>query len=293
MIPMLSRVFPMALLASQITLATASAALVSYDGFESYAEGGLNGSNGGSGWDSAWTGVSTVNVASGGLSYVNGDITINGGSRALAVTGANDNAFLRSFDTTSLGNEIYFSFLMNSALAAGDDFFNVFLTDAASTGTNTTKNSPGGIGDLSTSVAELSTRMARNASYKDAADSGYVAGQTYLLVGRISNAGASDGTGANFDMVELWVNPTSGSLGLADAVVDNNVTGASVGSLTRIGLRTANLSAAGGDLLILDEFRVGSDAASVLGLATIPEPSTAVLLAGGLVLAAAGLRRRR
>ena len=291
MIPMLSRVFPMALLASQITLATASAALVSYDGFESYAEGALNGSNGGAGWDSAWTGVSGVDVVSGGLSYVNGDITINGGSRALAVTGADDNAFLRSFDTTSLGNEIYFSFLMNSALAAGDDFFNVFLTDAASTGTNTTKKSPGGIGDLSTSVAEFGARMNRNGNVQDVSGSSYVAEQTYLLVGRISNAGASESSGANFDMVELWVNPTSGSLGLADAVVDSNVTGTSVGSLTRIGMRSVNLS--GGDTLILDEFRVGSDAASVLGLATIPEPSTAVLLAGGLVLAAAGLRRRR
>lgn len=265
-----------------------SAQLVSYDGFETYAQDGLDGDNGGTGWNSAWEAISSANVVSGGLSYSNGSISIDGGDQALSITGSSDNTFLREFDSTGLGNEIYFSFLFSPTNSDASDFYNVFLTNGTATSTNTTKQSPGQIGDLSTSSYNLGARMTRNSGIQDLSGTGYTDGETYLLVGRISNGGSSDPSGANFDLVQLWINPTSTIAGAADAEVDSDAAGAPVGSIVRLGMRSVNIGS--GDDYRFDEMRIGSSFESVV---TVPEPATYAWIAGITALAGLTIVRRR
>jgi len=274
------------LTAASLLMATVgSAALVAADDFESYGTGSLSGGNGGTGWQNTWTSNSTT-VVDGGLSYSNGSVNVNGGSRSISVTSTSNNNILRQFDGAGTGNEVYFSFLFQMASGEGPEFFNVSLNSIEQTGTDANKNSPGQIGDLDTGSFDFGARMARNGG--DSSGISYGTGQTHLLVGRISNAGTSDATGANYDLVELWVDPDSSFLGTPDAFVDSNTTGTAVGSLQYINMRTANVGS--GDDLRYDEFRIGTSADSVV----IPEPSTMALFAGSLlVFGLTAVRRRR
>ena len=63
----------------------AIAETISSEDFESYALGALSGGLGGSGWSNPWSANSNVNVISGGLSYSNGPVTVNGGTQAVEI----------------------------------------------------------------------------------------------------------------------------------------------------------------------------------------------------------------
>jgi len=78
-------------------LATPAAGLtVASDNFDTYATGALAGNNGGTGWGGAWGGTPTVavtpTVVTGGLSYTNGDVVVNGGSQSVQFLHADENA---------------------------------------------------------------------------------------------------------------------------------------------------------------------------------------------------------
>lgn len=277
------------IVAMSLTLATsASATLVSYDGFESYAEAGLDGNNGGTGWDSNWSAIAGANVVSGGLSYNNGSIAIDGGSQSLKLSADSHTAILRTFDTASLGNEIYFSYLFRAGSSSANNFFNLYLTDASSTGSSAPQNSPGQIGDLSTSARQFGARLNGSSSTQQL-DGSYTDNTTYLLVGRISDQGTSGPGvgGGNFNLVELWVNPTSTIAGVPDASVDSNAADAPVGSIVRLGMRT--FSAYDSSEIHFDEMRIGTVFQSVV----VPEPSTSALIVGSVILGGLLLLRRR
>ncbi|MDA3875151.1 MAG: hypothetical protein PF795_14475 [Kiritimatiellae bacterium] len=114
---------------------SASAALLAYDGFDSYAEGALAGNNGGSGWLSDWeSNTVTADVQSGGLSYSNGSVIINGGSKAITIFGAdtnNEQAILRQFTPTTSNGDLYFSYLVQSNTADVDDFYRIIADSQA------------------------------------------------------------------------------------------------------------------------------------------------------------------
>lgn len=277
---------------------SASASLVAYDGFE-YDIGGGAGLGGkgaaGSGWAGAWTSADGTIVAD-DMSYSNGSISIDGGGQSVSITSPSSSTYLtRGFDTlgTSSGEDIYFSFLFKLASGgAGSDYLNFWISDDA------VRDNSAGIGDLTTSTGTNGVRFGARIFGDETGSSdgefdsnpSYVAGTTYLLVGRISRDGADGAAADVFDRVELWVDPTSTTLGEAAITVDFSTEIDSSIGMSFIGLRTVNIGS--GDDYRFDEFRVGTSAAGVLGV--IPEPSSAASLLGGLsLLAVLGRRCRR
>lgn len=272
---------------------SASATLVAYDGFE-YDIGGGAGLGGkgaaGSGWAGAWT-SSSGSIVADDMSYSNGSISIDGGGQSVSITGSSSTYFTRGFDTlgTSPGEDIYFSFLFKlAANGAGSDYLNFWISDDA------VRDNSAGIGDLTTNGARFGARIFGDATGSSdgefSSNPVYVAGTTYLLVGRISRDGVDGAAADVFDRVELWVDPTSTTLGDAAITVDfSTEIDESIG-MSFIGLRTVNVGS--GDDYRFDEFRVGTSAAGVLGV--IPEPSSAASLLGGIaLLAVLGRRCRR
>lgn len=264
-------------------IATTHAALVAYDNFESYTAGAdLDGDNGGTGWQGDWFAQPEVDVVSASLAYTGGSISVNGGSQAVRVNSTSDSLALRQFDQVAIGasSEVYFSFLFQENSGTSSDFINLWVSD-----TNN-RNGSGGLGLQSTGSENFSTRIraTTGSDFTDLSSTAPVQGQTYFLVGRFSR----DGTQGDpldplrFDLMELWINPTSLTLGTPDASVDQS-SGIN-GGIQYFGIRTHGVAAP--DQYLFDELRIGTSLAAV-----VPEPATAALLTGGLLVLA--LRRRR
>jgi hypothetical protein len=256
------------------------AAVIAYDGFNSYATGDLGGNNGGSGWTSSWASATSANdVAAGGLSYSNGSITVSGGANTMVksgtgggATGSTDPFLSRSFTLTT-SSEVWFSFLFNNTnLSSGSaDLLNFYLSDSAD---NTSTRSggflaPGGSGigfaaRITTSGGTLINGSSASFSTHD--------GTTTLLVGRLSTSGTSSGSGSNYDLMQFWLNPTSLTLGTATSQVDAD-TGAS--SLSYFGVRTNNVESS--DVFYVDELRIGTSATDV-----VPEPNAVLFVVLGV-----------
>lgn len=266
---------------------TASASLVAYDGFEYDISGGagLNGKgSAGSGWVGSWTSVSQATIVEDNMVYSNGDITINGGSQALRINGPTSATyFSREFTQINNVSEVYFSFLYKPVAGANNDLLNFWLSED-----NDRLNS-GGIGDVSGSNT-FGTRIFDDANQNNAKQGSMnyaFDGSVYLLVGRISTDGATAADADVFDRVQLWVNPTSVSLGDALVTQDLSLNLSTSMGFSFFGLQTYDI--VNGDYHHIDEFRVGTSAAGVLA---IPEPSTYAAIFGGLALVAGLVRRK-
>ncbi|WAC18729.1 PEP-CTERM sorting domain-containing protein [Luteolibacter sp. SL250] len=264
---------------------TADAALVAYDGFAGYADGALAGNNGGTGWSNAWATASgaTVNVAANGLSYNAGSITVGGNSQAVSILNDSNSGSVatRQFATIT-SSEVWFSLLVQPNGADGNDFIQLYV------GTNNNFSNSGAVGDLNSNNNNnyWGARIRAGAGDSGTSSSGTALsnGNTTFLVARISTDGTT-GAAGTYDKIELWVNPTSTTLGTADAFVDGSLDLATTTGIDWFGIRTVNLDA--GDNFIFDEFRVGTTLESVV----VPEPGTISLtlaLAGALAF-----RRRR
>ncbi len=269
-----------------LTSATHSqAVLLAYDGFD-YAAGNVNGENGGTGWDSAWTSSASPvygNVVTGTtLGYTGGSISLSGSGTALSITGGGAGLLNRDFVGTATGGEIYFSLLFQAVSGSGNEFSHFYLSN------DPDQFNSGGVGDFSTSAgnSDFGARVNNGATDTTVASSvSYTTGTTYLLVGRLSTDGTGGASADIIDQVELWVNPTSLTPGTANATV-NATTGLPLGDLVNFSTRTVNFASP--DEILIDELRIGTDFASVV---TVPEPTTGLLMIlGGTSLFA--LRRR-
>jgi len=274
--------------AASISLAAPSvsqAAVVAYDSFNSYTPGTLQGGSGGTSWATNWaveaTLESNVNVVNGGLSYSGGAISIDGGSQALAITGdANNGALLTRSFANQTGSELWFSFLFrpNGDVQVGD-FLQFWL------GTNNSVTSSGSIGDVSQTTLFYGARAGTSSANNASSPTNQAADTTVFLVGRISTDGPGGATAANFDRMELWVNPVSFTLGTANAISNADTGFTSTTGIDWFGLRTVDLDTT--DVRTIDELRVGTDFISV-----VPEPGISSLLMGSLVVWLAFWRRR-
>jgi hypothetical protein len=262
------------------------ASTIAQDSF-SYAAGELNGQNGGVGFAGAWTAnVVATEVADPGvsLSYAGGATVVDGGSSALRITGNNNNLAFRDLAVPVSLDEIFVSFLFRYEGALDTNDFGVLWHDNVSTGTHTTRPNLGikanqGNGSGTEDVVARLQLSGTGQVY--AVD--LVAGQTYFILGRLSKS--APGVGSAYDEFDVWVNPTAGASGTPDLTATGS---GGISSFGTIGVRTANIDA-------LDEFWIDELKYATTFATAVPEPTTATLLAFGLLAGTAlgtGSRRR-
>ncbi len=103
----------------------------------------------------------------------------------------------------------------------------------------------------------------------------------HFIVGRLSKDGSATDPNA-YDRMELWLNPSSATLGSATATANGPANSSFTGGIANFGLTTLSSSA----VLEWDNLRIGTTQLDV-----IPEPATAMLV--GLAALSLVLRRRR
>ena len=259
------------------------AQLVAFDGFGEYAAGaqvesggdGTSGTglNGGAGWGGAYDVNTTIKSkvkiedrSASPVNYVNGDISILGGNRALRFYDNANGSFaltrqLGTVFNAAANDTLWFSFLFRTATGgasplANQDIFHVGFDDNPSA-----TNPRVSIGSSATQTSTFPAAacfFARSTTAFAASDFHeavtIVAATTYLLVGRIQ---ANDGV---YDTVSLFVNPSDPvNPGAPSAEV---VLSSGLGSLSHAFIRTNGLD--GGDAYVIDEWHVGRDYGSVV-----------------------------
>lgn len=285
-----------------LTVCPARADVLVADDFESYSLGNLNTQNGGTAgvatWTAAYAANALINVVSGGLSYANGSVVVNGGSQSVSIggiTGVTDNVLNRSFDAQ--GGPIYFRILYSpvagldantvASPTSGGDFVQFLIND------NTDLNRAGSLimnrivdaNPFSARVRDGTTDTNNNSSVNA------VQGETYMLVGKFwkSSASGGDATGTNYDRLDLWINPTSNDEGL-NSIAATAIRNSGSSAVSYFTIRTADLNA--GDDMRFDSLVLGTTFADVV---PVPEPGTLAMLLGlsGIACGAYAWKRRR
>ena len=268
-----------------VSSSTLRGALVAYEGFNSYsANSELAGQSGGTGWQSGWSAIAGVQVVSASLSYTGGSLSISGGDRALGINESNDELLTRGFSAIGSGGEVYFSFLFQEVNGLGDAFLDIHVTDDAD------RDNSGSIGDLATGTSgkQFGTRIRKTTDSTSLSGVMFHPGETHLLVGRFSTNGVS-GAAGEFDLMELWVDPTSVVPGAPTTSLDA-ASGLTGNSIAALGMRTANIFTS--NQYLIDEIKVGTDFMSVVS--PVPEPSSPVFIGSGiLALCVNQFRRKR
>lgn len=264
----------------------AHALRVAYESFD-YALGELDGRSGGEGLAGSWQAdAGATEIADPGtpLTYSAGTITLDGGNRALRLTGNQDDAFHRTLSSAIDADSVYVSFLFRYEGTLNDnDFLGIWHDDVA-TGSHTDRPNvgiKGNHGDGS-GPEDVVARLQLSGSGQAYA-AALQPNQTYLILGHLTRS--VPGIGNDYDRFEIWVNPMAGASGTPDLVATGSGT---VASFSMIGGRTFGLDAA--DVFWIDDLSYSTGAT---GFATaIPEPETALLLGIGLAgLGVAGRRR--
>lgn len=266
------------------------AALLGYDGFETYTTGEtLAGKSGGLGFTAAWASNTQPVVTSASLSYTNGQLALDGGDQAVKVNGPGetmvvDNIANRPFTTQN--GPVYWSLLFRVDNATGDnDFIQFILSNDAD------HDNSGSYGYRR--KADPTTTQGFFARVRSTSDQTYntshfaTTGQTYFLVGKFFPVGAT------YAQVDLWVNPTTatepagpGDYWLHASTQKDSLTANLGYFLIRTAFYESNQS------FTFDELRIGTSYADVVTV--VPEPSTLATLVPAVMLAGlVALRRRR
>ena len=256
---------------------------ISSDDFESYALGALSGGGGGSGWSNLWSANSNVNVISGGLSYSNGPVTVNGGTQAVEIVfnPAEGNGITNGILSRSLASApsdtIYMSMLFRDTVNSDLTTCSQTSCDFVQWGFDDGTENP-----QASIIRRNGTFQARSTIIwkENSVDSGISAQleETFLLVFK------AEKSATNYDSISLFVNPDSlTEPGTASAVssVDSGLS-----SLDNFVSRSAFHEL--NDAFQLDHIQIGTQWGDVV--ATVPEPTT--LLLALLALVAAPLRMR-
>jgi hypothetical protein len=207
----LAQTLPLSLLALAITLNCSSpiahAQILATEDFESYPHGSqLTGQNGGSGFNDAWSVNAAreddVTIVDASLSYSNGSVVSDGGSRALEFafdpaegSEVTDGIILRALET-ALTETVYMSLLFRDTVNA--DFATDFVQWGFSDGTTNPQASI---------IRRNGTLQARSTTApNNSADSGIASevGLTRMLVLK-----AEKTTGGNYDRISLFFDPDS------------------------------------------------------------------------------------
>ncbi|MEC5387597.1 PEP-CTERM sorting domain-containing protein [Uliginosibacterium sp. H3] len=247
----------------------ASATLIASDEFN-YNLGALSGANGGYGWAGAWT-------ASSGASIVDPAIDLSG-NRALAVSANSDNLAWRTL-ANSYSGDVYVSMLMQvgSGAVSSNDFVSLWF-DIVTSGAHTTRPQIGIKADISGSNDIFARTTGSGGAV--APDSNVVAGQTFLVVGKLSKVSST-----NYNQFDLWFNPSAGDFSSPDASFSGN---SGLSALSTLGLRSVNLDS--GDTVLIDNLRLGTAWSDV---SPVPEPSSLALSALGMCVLMCYRRRRQ
>jgi hypothetical protein len=256
-------------------IAPAHGALLLSENFDSLSVGDLNGQNG-------WSADAVLDVASGGLGYSSGDISVSGGTKHAVWSGANAQP-IGSKGFASQSDEVWFSLTIKVVATNTSSRFWFYVSDDADLG------NAGVVGQINTGSNALLGGYRATTSQFTSAGTSIDVGNTLFIVGRFSQTGTSPTVG-DYDKMEMWVNPDSTTLGVAFTATNTNGSGISTG------IDTFAITALGtGSNVIWDNLLVGTSQADVLDVyaSTIPEPSTFALLGGIGALGFAGLRRRK
>lgn len=265
--------------------ATTRAALLAYDDFETYAAtDDVAGNNGGSGWAGAWAGQTAPKVEAGGLDYSGGAVSVPGGANNVLLDNTNNAGLLtrQLSAATAAATEVWFSLTVNPSTTSGD-FLYFYLTNAVPT-TNPFLNS-GGIGLFGGTTYGARAHAGTSSASTTVNNSTAPSESTVFLVGRFFNSATFNTANGNLDTIELFVNPTSQSLGAPDATAQLD---SGINSVSFFGVRTSALDS--GDAPRFDEVRIGTSADDVVPIA-VPEPAAVGM--AGIAGASAMLGRRR
>jgi hypothetical protein len=226
--------------------------LIAYEGFESYSVGGLDGAGGtDSGWTGSWNAEAAgVAVASVSLSYLQGDVEIEGGGQALRITNiVSYLAAWRPFDQQVLPSSVYFSALVRGISKTSGDF----LVSLGVKGPLALADHSHACGfDFGYPSGRINAEVYNGSRSGTRVSTGETVqfGTTYLIVARVSRGGADD----HYEISDVLVNPTtlaepaSGWTRATRSDCDNT-------SLDRFLVRTYFLGAS--DDYLIDEIRVG------------------------------------
>jgi len=235
----------------------------------------LHGQDGGVGWAGPWsadTAKTDVVEPATPLQYqVPGGALIDGGDRALALTGANDNLAVRPLAAPQ-ADDVYISFLLRWAGGNfNDNDFAVFWFDSRDGPNIGVKMNEGGGGtrDFMARLGPFGGAVVYGGDIQDHST-------TFLVVGRLYKSVP----GGNYDRYSLWVNPAYGDFANPLGTATRDV---GFASFTKAGIRTFQLH---DDTVLIDELRIGRQWRDVVPL---PEPGTVALLGLGLL----GFARRR
>ncbi|GHC05430.1 hypothetical protein [Cerasicoccus arenae] len=239
--------------------------------FNSLSTGDLNGQNG-------WTAVSQLDVQSGGLSYSSGDISISGGTNNAVWSGANTQP-IGSKGFASQDGDVWFSFTINVSATNNSNRFWFYVSDDADLGNS------GVMGQINSGSGALLSGYRATTSQFTSGSNSLPSDETLFLVGKFSKDGIS-GTG-DYDKMEMWINPSSTTLGAGS--IAQNVTSTGISD----GIDTFAITALGGGSTVLwDNLLVGTTQADVLDVYSIPEPSTITFMIGLSALTIAWTRHR-
>ncbi len=261
-----------AALVSGLLLSTsAHGALLLQENFDALANGDLNGQNG-------WTADPALDIASGGLSYTNGSVSIAGGAKHATWSGANVQP-LGSKTFASQSGEVWFSLTINVTATNTSSRFWFYVSDDPDLG------NAGVMGQINTGSNALLAGYRATSTQYTSSNATLPTNQTLFLVGRFSQAGVSPAIG-DYDKMEMWVNPSSATLGTgSNYYVAADTTGSGIST----GIDTFAVTALGtGSTVLWDNLRVGTTQADVLDV-YVPEPTALA----GLTAVAMGLLRRR
>ena len=261
----------------------AAAQIVCYEGFEEYDAGSRvetggnssdgTGLDGGTGWGGPYNVSNAIKSlvriedrTASPTTYSNGEITIQGGVRALRFYDIANGSFavqrpLGTVFQAAAGDTLWFSILFrtnNASQLSNQDFFQIGFDDnpnasagnpRVSIGANTTSGSfPADFRFF----ARSTTAVAASAFHESVP---IAAATTYLLVGSIFSSG-----GSTYDTVSLYVNPASAEdPGPPSASI---VLNSGLATLSHSFIRTASLD--NGDAYVLDEWRIGRDYGAVV-----------------------------